>query len=100
LTESHKIPRNESFCFWLQIFLEASNADPRSIKDSVLQSKINWPKQQRFVLGDFMRFVQNYSKIHFRIERKWNFCTGVVDEIDHKIISGFNRPLTIDRNFP
>jgi len=25
-------------------------------------------------------------------------CTGVVDEIDHKIISDFNPPSTIDRN--
>jgi len=26
------------------------------------------------------------------------FCTGVVDQIDHKIMSDFNPPSTIDRN--
>ena len=51
----------------------------------------DWDSLPRFVCGpnfmsDLIGVLENF--------------TGVVDEIDHKIMSIFNRPSSIDFNFP
>ena len=50
------------------------------------------------------RYVIEWWNTHVSSPSQENFCvesvTGVVDEINHKIISIFNRPSKIDRNSP
>jgi len=42
--------------------------------------------------------MENDHRSGARVPFVDEFGTGVVDEIDHKIISDFNPPSTIDRN--
>ena len=49
-----------------------------------------------FHFTTYQRFVADQSAII--PSSGGQFCTGVVDEIDHRIISDFNPPSTIDRN--
>jgi len=91
LKESHKISQKESFGFWFQFLCGKVMLTARSFKEpnnkgissALLQPKINRPKKQRFVWGDFMRlgFCQNVIlNFSTRRRRKSKFPThGVLN---------------------
>jgi len=58
---------------------------------------------ENFINSDYLNYSQEFANGIIRIfgnNPEMEILTGVVDEIDHKIISIFNRRSTIDRNSP